>query len=121
MIGYRNADRSLSGDTIKIGRWRSISAVGGRLREKKERRKGRYLLFPAQSIDCERFFVGRLPSPHGGRRGEKGEGRTRRRLVSRRGNEAMPRLTAWERGNTSSPHVGRRENDTMPRLPVSIF
>ncbi|RWW31553.1 hypothetical protein GW17_00003825 [Ensete ventricosum] len=117
MIGYRNADRSLSGDTIKIGRWQSISAIGGRLREKKERRKGRYLLFPAQSIDCERFFVGRLPSPHAGRRGEKGEGRTRRRLVSRRGNEAMPRLTAWERGNTSSPHVGRRENDTMARLP----
>ncbi|RWW80276.1 hypothetical protein BHE74_00011417 [Ensete ventricosum] len=102
MIGYRNADRSLSGDTIKIGRWQSISAVDGRLREKKERRKGRYLLFPAQSIDCERFFVGRLPSPHAGRRGEKGEGRTRRRLVSRRGNEAMPRLP---RGNEATPRL----------------
>ncbi|RZR89557.1 hypothetical protein BHM03_00017310, partial [Ensete ventricosum] len=36
---YRYADHSLSGGTTKIDRQRSISAVGGRLREKKGRRR----------------------------------------------------------------------------------
>ncbi|RZR99230.1 hypothetical protein BHM03_00028751 [Ensete ventricosum] len=35
-IGYRYADRPLLGSTVEIGRWRLISTVGGRLREKEE-------------------------------------------------------------------------------------
>ncbi|RZS20983.1 hypothetical protein BHM03_00053563, partial [Ensete ventricosum] len=37
--GYWYADRPLPGDTVKIDCRRSISAVSGRLREKKGRRK----------------------------------------------------------------------------------
>ncbi|RWW46556.1 hypothetical protein BHE74_00047505 [Ensete ventricosum] len=37
--GYRYVDCSLSGGTAKIDRRRSISAIGGRLREKKGRRR----------------------------------------------------------------------------------
>ncbi|RRT77918.1 hypothetical protein B296_00000451 [Ensete ventricosum] len=35
-IGNRYADRPLLGGTVEIGRWRLISTVGGRLREKEE-------------------------------------------------------------------------------------
>ncbi|RRT44452.1 hypothetical protein B296_00047144 [Ensete ventricosum] len=102
---YRYADRPLLGGTIEISRRRSISIVGGRLREKEdegEEEKGEkkeipaLLWFPTRSITRGRFFVGGLPSPlretRLERRGElpareqgdasSSRGRMRRRFVS---------------------------------------
>ncbi|RWW53340.1 hypothetical protein BHE74_00040173, partial [Ensete ventricosum] len=63
---------------IDFGRWRSISTINGRLREKEVEGEKREILdlprFPTRFVARGRFFVGELPSPHAGRRGEKGEG-----------------------------------------------
>ncbi|RZR83422.1 hypothetical protein BHM03_00010023 [Ensete ventricosum] len=94
------------GTGVDFSRRRSISTVGGQLREKREKKirekRGRYQLVFLGSprfVTRGRIFIGRLPSPCTERRGEKGEwneekgtksphlpergeGRTRRRLVS---------------------------------------
>ncbi|RRT84831.1 hypothetical protein B296_00007281 [Ensete ventricosum] len=94
------------------------SIFGGRLREKEEegeeekgdkREISALPWFLVRSVAHERSFAGELPSPHG-RRGEKGEGN------SPCGNEATPRLLAWEQNDASPPRAGR--NEAMPRLPV---
>ncbi|RRT36810.1 hypothetical protein B296_00051932 [Ensete ventricosum] len=60
--GYRYVDRSLSGGTAKIDRRRYISAIGGRLREKKgRRRRGKEERRGEERIP--RAVLARAPSP----------------------------------------------------------
>ncbi|RWW35704.1 hypothetical protein BHE74_00059327, partial [Ensete ventricosum] len=83
---YRYADRPLPGGTAKIDRWRSISTVDGRLREKKgRRRRGKeerrripravLACTPLPPVGGPRAVLALTPSPLAGRpRGEKDRG-----------------------------------------------
>ncbi|RWW78120.1 hypothetical protein BHE74_00013682 [Ensete ventricosum] len=91
------------------------SILGGRLREKEEegeeekgdkREISALPRFLVRSVAHERSFAGELPSPLG-RRGEKGEGN------SPCGNEATPRLPAWEQNDASPPRTGRRTRQCL--------
>ncbi|RZR73140.1 hypothetical protein BHM03_00020791 [Ensete ventricosum] len=83
-------------------------------REIREREISALPRFLVRSVAHERSFAGELPSPLG-RRGEKGEGN------SPCGNEATPRLPAWEQNDASSSRREERGNASSPHYDSFIL
>ncbi|RWW12054.1 hypothetical protein GW17_00024295 [Ensete ventricosum] len=108
--GYRYADHPLPDGTIEIGRRRSISTVGGRLREKEEEgeeEKGEKREIPAlprflaRSVARERSFAGGLPSS-----------------LREKGRETRRELPTQERGDASMHCVYRSILGIIPYRDV---